>query len=105
MQRVCTDLSTYLRGWKGYFRLAETPYVFADLDGWIRRRLRALQLKHWRSGPVVYRELRKRGISHDEANKAAGNARRWWKTSNQKALTIALPNKHFDQLGLVRLAA
>src|SRR5258708_22109108 len=39
-------LGVYLTGWKAYFRLAETPRAFADTDGWVRHRLRAVQLKH-----------------------------------------------------------
>jgi RNA-directed DNA polymerase len=33
-------LNRYLRGWMGYFALAETPSTFERLDQWIRRRLR-----------------------------------------------------------------
>jgi group II intron reverse transcriptase/maturase len=105
LAQVCAQLSVYLRGWKNYFRIAETPSIFADIDGWIRHRLRALQLKQWRRGPVVYRELRKRGVPSDLANVAAANRRRWWRVSRLDALALALPNKSFDQLGLVRLAA
>lgn len=50
LTQVCAELGIYLRGWKAYFRLAETPTQFRDLDGWIRRRLRVLQLKHWKRG-------------------------------------------------------
>ena len=48
--RVATELRKYLVGWKAYFRLAETPGVFADLDKWIHRRLRALILTQWKRG-------------------------------------------------------
>jgi group II intron reverse transcriptase/maturase len=57
---ICADLGVYLTGWKAYFRLAETPGVFAELDKWVRHRLRAVQLKHWRRGTTIYRELRAR---------------------------------------------
>ena len=57
---ICADLGVYLTGWKAYFRLAETPGVFAELDKWVRHRLRTVQLKHWRRGTTIYRELRAR---------------------------------------------
>jgi len=50
-------LRTYMPGWKGYFQLAQTPKVFRELVEWLRHRLRALQLKHWRRGTTMYREL------------------------------------------------
>lgn len=98
------QLREYLVGWKSYFRLAETPGVFTDLDKWIRHRLRAVQLKQWRRGRTVYRELRRRGMSSDAAARVAGNARRWWRNS-QMAIHIALPNRFFDELGVPRLGA
>ncbi len=104
LAQVCERLAVYLNGWKGYFRIAQTPRVFSDLDEWIRHRLRALQLKHWKRGRVIYRELRARGMSDLAARRAAANGRRWWKSSAM-SIHIALPNKLFDQLGVPRLAA
>jgi RNA-directed DNA polymerase len=103
LAQMCKPLGVYLKGWKAYFRLAETPGVFADTDGWVRHRLRAVQLKHWKRGRVIYRELKARGMSDDAASQVAGNARRWWHNSAM-ALHIALPNSFFDKLGVPRLA-
>jgi group II intron reverse transcriptase/maturase len=100
---VIAELRGYLVGWKGYFRLADTPGIFRELDEWIRHRLRAIQLKQWKRGPRVFRELRARGLSERAAAKVAGNARSWWRNSGM-AIHIALPASHFDGLGLPRLA-
>jgi RNA-directed DNA polymerase len=104
LAQVCAKLRSYLVGWKAYFQLADTPGIFAQLDAWIRHRLRALQLKHWKRGTTIYRELRARGMSDRAARKVAANGRRWWHNSAM-AVNIALPNKLFDELGLPRLAA
>jgi RNA-directed DNA polymerase len=103
LAQMCKALGTYLTGWKAYFRLSETPGAFADIDGWIRHRLRAVQLKHWKRGRVVYRELIARGMSPDAARRVAGNSRRWWRNSAM-ALHIALPNELFKRLGVPTLA-
>jgi group II intron reverse transcriptase/maturase len=104
LQQVTEDLRGYLPGWKSYFRLAETPDVFCRLDKWIRRRLRALQLTHWKRGRTIYRELCARGSSARTAAMVAANSRRRWRNS---AMTthIVLPNSLFDELGVPRLAA
>ena len=102
LAQMCKPLGTYLTGWKGYFRLAETPGVYADIDGWVRHRLRAVQLKHWKRGRVVYRELVARGLSADAASRVASNSRRWWHNSAM-ALHIALPNTLFNKLGVPKL--
>jgi RNA-directed DNA polymerase len=100
---VCEDLGPYLAGWKAYFRLAETPRIFAALDKWIRHRLRALQLKHWKRGTTICRELRARGMDELGARRVAANGRRWWRNSAM-AINRALPNALFDKLGVPRLA-
>ena len=103
IERVAQDLRSYLTGWKSYFRLADTPKIFRELDKWIRHRIRALHLKHWRHGPTIYRELRARGLSELGATRVASNRRRWWKNSAQ-LIHVAFPTRYFDQLGIPRLA-
>jgi RNA-directed DNA polymerase len=103
IEQVCKRLGEYLRGWKEYFGLAETPRIFDNLDRWIRRRLRVIHLKHWGQQSTVYRELRARGMSRDAAMVVAVNCRRWWMNS-ARMLHVALPNSYFDQLGIPRLA-
>lgn len=100
---VVQSLSVYLKGWLGYFRVATTKKRFGELDEWIRHRLRAYQLKQWKRGPTVFRELRARGLSVNAAAKVAGNARRWWRNSAM-AINAAIPISFFDGLGLPRLA-
>lgn len=104
LKRVAADLRQYLLGWKGYFRLADTPRVFRELDQWIRHRLRQLQLKQWKRGTTAYRELRRLGASDSVARQVAGNVRRWWHNS-ALLLNSALPTSFFDALGVPRLAA
>ncbi len=44
LERIIADLNPMLRGWFGYFKHAH-PYTFKWLDGFLRRRLRALLRK------------------------------------------------------------
>lgn len=96
-------LRAYMPGWKGYFQLAQTPKVFRKLDEWIRHRLRAMQLKHWRRGTTMYRELRALGASEEDARRVAANSRRWWHNSSL-LLNRAMPIAYFDRLGVPRLS-
>jgi group II intron reverse transcriptase/maturase len=103
--QVVADLRSYLVGWWAYCRLADTPGVFADVQQWLYRRLRALHLKHWKRGRTVYRELRTRGVSEPVAGMAARFGRNWWRVAGHHALHLALPTAYFDRLGVPRLAA
>jgi group II intron reverse transcriptase/maturase len=104
LAKVVAELRTYLLGWKAYFRLADTPGVFRDLDQWIARRLRMVQLKQWKRGTTIYRELRRRGVPERVARAAAAHAKRWWRTAGHGALNTAMPTKYLEGLGLPRLA-
>jgi len=104
IRRVVDELRGYLVGWKEYFKLADTPRVFRDLDEWVRHRLRVIHLKQWKRGKTAYRELRARGLSERGAAKVAANTRRWWKNAGM-LIHIALPTKYFDELGVPRLAS
>lgn len=100
--QVVDRLRSYLLGWKGYFRLAQTPRIWRELDEWLRHRLRTLHLKHWKRGTTIYRELRTLGASTDVARQVAANNRRWWRNSD-RALKRVLTIAYFDGLGVPRL--
>jgi RNA-directed DNA polymerase len=104
IRHVAGELRSYLVGWKEYFHLADTPGTFDDLDKWIRHRLRAIHLKHWKRGTTIYRELRARGLSEVAAARVAANGRRWWRNSAM-SIHIAFPISYFDELGIPRLAS
>lgn len=72
--------------------------VMRELDEWVRHRLRAIQLKHWKRGPTMYGELRALGAAHDVARQVAANSHRWWRNSG-KLLNSVLPIAWFDRLG------
>ncbi|MCK0507874.1 group II intron reverse transcriptase/maturase [Aromatoleum anaerobium] len=103
LPEVAERLRTYMPGWKTYFQLAQTPKVFRELDEWLRHRLRALQLKHWRRGTTMYRELLALGASKTDAQRIAANSRRWWHNS-RLALNRVMPIAYFDRLGVPRLS-
>jgi len=103
MQEVVDRLRAYLLGWKGYFRLSQSKILWQTLDEWIRHRLRAVQLRQWKRGTTIFRELRALGAAPWLAQKVAGNSRRWWRNS-AKSLNGVLTLAYFDGLGLPRLS-
>ena len=104
LRTVIAELAVYINGWRGYFGRASTQRIFADLDGWIARRLRQYQLKQWKHGHVVYRELRARGVGERVTRAAAAHAHSWWATAAHGAVQAALPRSYFNAMGLPCLA-
>jgi RNA-directed DNA polymerase len=95
LEQMAQTLSSYLRGWRGYFGTCETPYVLRDLDSWIHRRLRAFLWKQWRRGRKKFAELHKRNVPRDLAATTAGSCHGPWRLSKSPALHRAFPTAFF----------
>jgi RNA-directed DNA polymerase len=101
---VVERLRVYLRGWKAYFRLAETPRVFVDLDRWIRIRLRVVMLKQWKRATKAFTSAKRIGASNDHAKLLASLLPRWWHAAISRPAGYVMTNSFLDGLGLLRLA-
>jgi hypothetical protein len=74
------------------------------LDSHIRRRLRALQLKQWKSYRTIARRLIDLGVSPRSAWGTVYNGHRsLWALSHMPAVELALGVDHFNNLGLISL--
>jgi RNA-directed DNA polymerase len=100
-------LNEYLRGWIGFFRICtRVQSKLTHLDAHIRRRLRAILLRHWRRRRSIVSRLVRLGVKPELARRAVyGNNRSWWKLSHSPAVDRALPTKYFAHRGLVSLLA
>jgi RNA-directed DNA polymerase len=102
LEEVVRKLRVYVLGWKAYFRLAQTPRVWQELDKWMRHRMRAIQLKHWKRAQTIYPELLARKAPTNVAAQVAANAHRWWRNSGM-LLNSVLNLAWADRLGVPRL--
>jgi RNA-directed DNA polymerase len=97
-------LNRLITGWMAYFRLAQRVSVLGKLDGWLRRRLRQIRWKEWKTTAAKRHNLRIRGISEGEARKWAGVTRRYWRVAGSQILQVSLPNSYWNHLGLKTLS-
>jgi RNA-directed DNA polymerase len=98
-------LNGYLKGWFGFFSVCTgEERTMRHLDAHIRRRLRAIQLTHWKNGPTIARNLA-RGVQRKTAWATVyGGRRNTWHLSHRPAVDRVLNKSFFDQKGLVSLA-
>jgi len=103
IERMAQELTSYLRGWIGYFGKCQTPWQLRSLEEWMRRRLRSVLWTQWKHGRVRFTELRKRGIAIPLAAKTAGSALGPWRMANSPGVAYALTNAYFYSLGIPKL--
>jgi RNA-directed DNA polymerase len=97
-------INRFTTGWMAYFRLADVASPFRDLDGWLRRRLRQIHWKHWKTAAARRHTLRIRGISERNARQWGGSGKGYWRIAGSGILHVALPNTYWDRLGLKTLS-
>jgi len=102
LEDLIQEINQYMMGWIGYFRLADTPSVFEDLDSWIRRRLRQLIWKRWKRGTTRYRELVRLGVPKWQAQAGAGG-KSPWRMAHTPVMQMALSNAFWRNSGLKSL--
>jgi RNA-directed DNA polymerase len=99
VEAMVKRLNPFLRGWINYFRLANCKTLIQALMGWIRRRLRMKQMREWKTWKALHKALRKRGYTGDYEKISM----RRWRNSASPLISMALPNRWFDDIGLVNL--
>lgn len=100
LKQVIQLLKRYVTGWMNYYSLNEWPSLITGAGKWIRRRLRSLLWRQWKTGWNRFDELYTRGVSRSLSAQTAGSSRSTWRISQSPALGIALPNRIFHEMGL-----
>ena len=92
MEYWLNKLSTYIRGWMGYFVIAEAYRDIPEIDGWIRRQVRLCYWKQWRWCRTKIRELLKLGTERFTAIRAGLNRSGPWAMARRLATHTGMTN-------------
>jgi RNA-directed DNA polymerase len=102
--RACIrGINGYLQGWIGYFGICTEgeERTLQGLDAHIRRRLRAIQLKHWKRKRTIARRLIRLGVKAKTAWRNVYDGRKsYWALSHSTAANRGLRNAYFAERGL-----
>ena len=102
MYQIIQDLNKYLQGWVGYFGIQEFKKLFGDLDGWIRSRLRSMQLKKWKNPHKFQRIMVASGFKLQEARRVWIRMNKW-QSVHRRAVRFVLNLEWFRKQGLIFL--
>lgn len=101
MDRRIQGLSRFIVGWLGYYRLGESRSVLKNLDQYIRRRLRMLHLKQWRTPSTRWRAFERLGMARSDLKFITHTTKRYWYLSKSRAVNFTLNLNYFRRHGLI----
>lgn len=104
LTQVIGQINVFNRGWGAYFRHAECQSHLAQMDKWMRRRLRCLCLKHCKRTRTIATFLHKLGVPLRRAWIGASSGKGWWRKSGSPAAMEGMSLAWFQKQGLVSLA-
>ena len=103
LERMISELNSYLTGWVTYFRYASAKGHLSRLDEWIRRKLRCMRLKQRKRGRSVTAFLVSLGVPPWRARTSGGSGCGWWRMAGSPAAQEAMNLQWFKEQKLVSL--
>lgn len=97
-------INAWLRGWHGFFGIASASemQMMRKIDAHLRRRLRAIILRHWKRRRTIAKRLVALGVNRRAAWHQVYQGRRsWWALSHAHAVDQGLRNAYFAKRGLI----
>jgi group II intron reverse transcriptase/maturase len=98
-------LNEITTGWVNYFKLADMKTNLQELDGWIRRRLRACVWKTWKLVRTKFNNLMKLGVPKQKAWEYANTRKGYWRTSASPILSKTITNQRLTNHGFKGLSS
>ena len=106
LESCILQVNSWLRGWHQFFGIssASEEYTLRALDAHIRRRLRAIVLRHWKRQRTIARNLVALGVDQRTARRGVyGGHKSLWALSHTAAVDHGLRNAYFAEHGLTSL--
>ncbi|HEY3998328.1 MAG TPA: group II intron maturase-specific domain-containing protein [Candidatus Xenobia bacterium] len=98
-------INEYIVGWLSHFHVCTEKGAeeFRPLDAHIRRRLRAIQLRQWKTKRTIINRLITLGIRKETARKSLGRNHAWWAMSGCLQVSLGLRPAYLAKRGLVSI--
>lgn len=90
---IIRELNPVLRGFANYFRVANCARELKQIMGWVRRRLRGIQLKQWKKPGRLHRRLKQLGYRPPFRSIKMQS----WRNAASPLAHLALPNAHLHE--------
>ena len=103
IEQILGEITKYINGWIGYYRIADIQKFLQGIGEWLRRRMRQLYWKRWKRIRTRYENLIKLGVPRDKAWQWANTRKGYWRIAGSWILTTTMNNRYFEMLGFPNL--
>ncbi len=94
-------LNQVIRGWINYFRIADMKTYMNNISEHLRRRIRCIIWKQWKTCEHRYKCLLKLGVSRNKARRTSYSRASYWHNSMSIVVSVAISNARLKRKGLV----
>lgn len=99
VRQVMEKVKVYIRGWIGYYYVADMKRILQSWSEWLRRRLRMYIWKQWKKPRTKVQNLRKLGIPEWQAYQWGNSRLGYWRIAGSPVLSRSITNKKLVQAG------
>ena len=96
-------LKEYIKGWVGYYHLANMKRLLLETDEWLRRRIRMCIWKSWKKVKTKVVNLIRCGISKHKAYEWGNTRKGYWRIADSYILHRAITKEHLCRAGYATL--
>ena len=99
VRAVMREVKVFIRGWLGYFHVADMKRTMQSWDEWLRRRFRMYIWKQWKKPKTKVANLRKLGVPADKAFQWGNTRRGYWRIAGSAVLQRSITNERLAAAG------
>ena len=99
VRRVMAEVKVFIRGWLGYFHVAEMKRMMKSWDEWLRRRFRLYIWKQWKKPRTKVANLKKLGIPAEKAYQWGNSRLGYWRIAGSPVLACSITNEKLAAAG------
>ena len=99
VRRVMAEEKVFIRGWLGYFPVADMKRTMKSWDEWLRRRFRMYIWKQWKKPRTKVANLKKLGIPTEKAYQWGNSRLGYWRIAGSPVLACSITNEKLAAAG------
>lgn len=99
VRTIMAEITQYMKGWLGYYYIADMKRILQSWNEWLRRRLRMYIWKQWKKPKTRVKNLRILGITQDQAYQWGNTRLGYWRIAGSPVLKCSITNEKLVHAG------